>query len=133
MDSLLQVKHNLINIPSIIGPKNRDLKKVGGQCAISMLWHIGGYRKSSTLDVICVNNMFYRRLSFAITALQNRREIPILLVDHVIMVRLTMWGYHRDHEILDSQTSNIVSYHSISMIMKEKYKHFKIFAWYICK
>ena len=82
--------------------------------------HIGGYRRSSTLDVIYVNDMFYRRLSFAITALQNRREIPILLVDHVIMVRLTMWGYHRDHEILDSQTSNIVSYHSISMIMKEK-------------
>ena len=79
--------------------------------------HIGGYRSSSTLDVICVNDMFYRRLSFTITALQNRREIPILLVDHVIMVKLTMWGYHRDHEILDSQTSNIVSYHSISMIM----------------
>jgi hypothetical protein len=69
--------------------------------------HIGGYRSSSTLDVICVNDMFYRRLSFTITALQNRREIPILLVDHVIMVKLTMWGYHRDHEILDSQTSNI--------------------------
>lgn len=63
-----------------------------------------------------MNAIFYRRLSF-VTAVLNSREMSMILVNHVTMVRLTMCGHQLDHAILDSQTSNIVSYHSMSMII----------------